>query len=887
MRKLAFLLILLFLPFTVLAVTDTVEESAGITPENPFYFMDSGFDWMDYQLAIGSEFKAKRAAYIAEEKLSEMVVIYNHGSNAKKINASIASHDKYIERLAKNLDQVSDDEFDYKVMAQIQQKISVHAQRVAMLQAEFHLATLNIEELSKENAELKETFAEMSATIADLEYEISTKAEDVYSAQDVSVEDVQEAVADEEDSMELLSVDINDTEVEEYLEEVEEAEAEEEQIEETEIEEVVEEETKDDTLIIRDDDGSKETILQIDFADDKGTKYLDIPEDMRYATAHLWVYARNKRCEQGSTADHILSVNGHNIYFDPCKLFQPKNQWKYFNVPTEYLKEGTNSFVFSDPQSHWETTNLFMAVDQSTDKGKSIISTNTWSPHSKPIDGIKGELMIYLKLNGVKVEEPELDDECAAGWKCYDNNTKAYQSSNCSWDELFTCTYGDCESGECTTDITCVDSDGGKSYYVLGQIIYGDVLKTDNCIENGGKLVEYFCQTINDTWDQMTYECSDGSCVSGICTNNTIETNDTCTAGYVCDGEMQMKYIQEDCTEDSSLHMTCTNGPCVNGVCTDTSTNSTFFCSDTDNGRNYYEKGTCSDSTGEVSTDYCGSNNYITEFSCNEYQSGKFDCSSISTDCPDGNICNDGACVSETATNDTIVEGGVTASCRGPEGWYCINYSMKAYQHDDLYDPATDIRNDDCIFTEYTSCEYGCDGGACLESHSGCTDTDPLSDRYVKGLCTAKTGGTAWDYCYDDNWVHDYGCQPTGWCTPSGYQCPNGCNNGMCIEEEEEEPVVASCDSISDDGFCPSFCSPGVDVDCCTDEGYCWYEGHGCYTSCTMGIGNDCTLNSVCSSSVPDGCCPSWCSAGVDADCCTNNGMCVINKTGYLGCYSC
>lgn len=37
---------------------------------------------------------------------------------------------------------------------------------------------------------------------------------------------------------------------------------------------------------------------------------------------------------------------------------------------------------------------------------------------------------------------------CTPGWKCYNNVTKGYQNSNCSWSNLTNCTYK-CVNGEC------------------------------------------------------------------------------------------------------------------------------------------------------------------------------------------------------------------------------------------------------------------------------------------------------------------------------------------------------------------------------------------------------------------------------------------------------
>ena len=157
------------------------------------------------------------------------------------------------------------------------------------------------------------------------------------------------------------------------------------------------------SILVRDDDGGRESLLPIDYRDDKGTKYLILEPGKYYKSAKLWVYAKHKRCDKGSSA-HILTVNGNPKSFNPCEKFAADYKWKHFEIPINWLKAGRNSFVFTD-NSHWETTNLYIGVDQTIDFGRSIISTNIWSPHNKPVDGINGELMVYLELREGKPSE--------------------------------------------------------------------------------------------------------------------------------------------------------------------------------------------------------------------------------------------------------------------------------------------------------------------------------------------------------------------------------------------------------------------------------------------------------------------------------------------------
>ena len=86
------------------------------------------------------------------------------------------------------------------------------------------------------------------------------------------------------------------------------------------------------------------------------------------------------------------------------------------------------------------------------------------------------------------------------------------------------------------------------------------------------------------------------------------------------------------------------------------------------------------------------------------------------------------------------------------------------------------------------------------------------------------------------------------------------------------------------DGSCPATCSAGSDADCCKNSGKFWLKtslGYGCYSS---NYNPGCYGNEACGSQT-DGCCPNWCAAGSDADCCINLGKnWVKNSLGYYNC---
>ena len=63
----------------------------------------------------------------------------------------------------------------------------------------------------------------------------------------------------------------------------------------------------------------------------------------------------------------------------------------------------------------------------------------------------------------------------------------------------------------------CIDSDGGKDYFVKGEIHYNnrDVSYEDYCTFSGKKVNEYYCHSDNQI-KSLREECENG-CVDGVC----------------------------------------------------------------------------------------------------------------------------------------------------------------------------------------------------------------------------------------------------------------------------------------------------------------------------------------------------------------------------------
>ena len=156
----------------------------------------------------------------------------------------------------------------------------------------------------------------------------------------------------------------------------------------------------------------------------------------------------------------------------------------------------------------------------------------------------------------------------------------------------------------------CIDSDGGKNYYVKGTTSSGSETKTDEC----GYCVS-FCPPNPE--DPCPYAC--GAVYEFYCDGDSIQAHT-----YFC--------------------------PCEKGSCLKVQINET--CIDSDGGKNYYVKGTTygKDMRSEEgyfvtkAVDYCFNSNTLIENSCRSltYPSDPLDKMSEEYKCPNG--CSDGKC---------------------------------------------------------------------------------------------------------------------------------------------------------------------------------------------------------------------------------------------------
>ncbi|NIO21399.1 MAG: hypothetical protein GTN76_11840 [Candidatus Aenigmarchaeota archaeon] len=254
---------------------------------------------------------------------------------------------------------------------------------------------------------------------------------------------------------------------------------------------------------------------------------------------------------------------------------------------------------------------------------------------------------------------------------------------------------------------TCTDSDNGKNYAKKGLTKKGNNWKFDFCQSNGKKVREYYCK------------------------NNKI------------------KSVVYDCNKEGKV---CNDGKCVkiaSGTCTDS-----------DGGKEYYEKGTTTKGTN-VKTDSCNGNK-LKEFYCanNNIKKQVTDCTNHLGAIPPNRgmylrmICKNGACVNPPKSNSCTDSDGYNplkkGTCTDDWGTYQERCSEVSFDYNvaefRCYSDSTWGRY--CAADWYYECNWRngwwCSEGACQKSSA--TDSDGGKNYKKAGTVTVTIGGKNYEY---------------------------------------------------------------------------------------------------------------------------------------------
>jgi eight-cysteine-cluster-containing protein len=322
--------------------------------------------------------------------------------------------------------------------------------------------------------------------------------------------------------------------------------------------------------------------------------------------------------------------------------------------------------------------------------------------------------------------EPEAESRCYGGHEYwYDScGNKVMKREYCQWG----CIEGQCKPAP-PVDEGCFETDGGYDIYEHGVVEAGTQRYEDHCNEDG-TLTEKFCtETDAIKWNTTAcptgYTCREAACVKvefcgssteGVCTTDSDCVEDGCS-GSICrsinDDPVTTTCEFLDCFDNEQYDLNC---GCVEGECI-WHEGEVGGCTDSDEGKNYYVKGTTTKGD-DVVTDACtntteaGSNiETLKEYFCVEESNIEHALYA----CPNG--CSDGACVeiaTPVCTADSDCGSNTTVL-------YCHDDMNSSFVYQNVIIPTcvNPGQSDSYCSDDYTSvllenCTAGCQEGSCV-----------------------------------------------------------------------------------------------------------------------------------------------------------------------------
>ncbi|MFW6002062.1 MAG: hypothetical protein ACOCQD_01875 [archaeon] len=265
-------------------------------------------------------------------------------------------------------------------------------------------------------------------------------------------------------------------------------------------------------------------------------------------------------------------------------------------------------------------------------------------------------------------------------------------------------------------------NDGDPNDFYEKEMAPGDYT---GLISDGDTYEVYYCNEDCTCTDYESEGCGDGPCDD----DEMYKTRD-CDE-HEEDGEMVPCATEEVCVEG---HEECEEDECT----------------DTDGGKDYYNKGTATDDY-QSKTDTCGSNNeWLTEYYCDD---GIVDWESKKCDYG----CEDGECFSEP-------------QCEGTRDSCCDDNDCTDYCSDDRL-----LNKNGYCGTEGEECNY--DSYDCSNDDGYYGDEFCKNDDVYREWRTYSCSNAQCEYTAEDSNVETCGTNEK-------------CENGECVEEGEHEGVI-------------------------------------------------------------------------------------------------
>ena len=400
----------------------------------------------------------------------------------------------------------------------------------------------------------------------------------------------------------------------------------------------------------------------------------------------------------------------------------------------------------------------------------------------------------FLNGNGCEAYTCMTDTDCGAGTRCQNGGTTSAQCVPCGKNEQCRCPDGQLSdgSGKCVA-VTC------KTGLVCGGSVSGQ------CCTAGMR-------------------CLNPDTVESSCASCEKNTQCTCSAGYVSDGNGSC--VKPACSSDNdcSAGKYCANAGTVAAQCVNCTSGQTCTC------------------TGGMVADGNGGCKFACEFSsASACVSGRANCSNcvlsggcyVCSACATGyelssGSCKVKACASGYSTSTTSCPGGYTLYTNGKSGSQTCGKCVKTGC----------TSNNDCSGSQYCS-NYKCTALSCgtcytasnhtCTAKSGCCTSDSQcasNQKCTNNACTTLSCGT----CYT---VGNHTCTAVSGCCTSNSQCASNqkCSGNKCVLKTcAEQGYATSCSS----GYVKSNATTGSDGQCysCSvktcSSGYGYYNGTKC-----------------------------------------------------------
>lgn len=186
MKNILVLTLVAVLMFAVPVLAETeatiLDESAGITPDSPFYGLDKAMDKLSLRMTFNEQKRVQKALRIAEERLAEVNEMADEGTQ-EDLEAAEEAHEEVIEIAEEAMDNVDMDgsveesEEALETITELEAQIQTHSEKVAAVKQGI-LERKRTQNMSAEQlGHLEQVFAKIMNKAQEMENKVAAKKE--------------------------------------------------------------------------------------------------------------------------------------------------------------------------------------------------------------------------------------------------------------------------------------------------------------------------------------------------------------------------------------------------------------------------------------------------------------------------------------------------------------------------------------------------------------------------------------------------------------------------------------------------------------------------------------------------------------------------------------